>query len=303
MAPASRNGHGRATPRAAAERGQGSVEWVALVLLVSLALAAIVAVAAPGVPGADLARDVAAKLICAARLAGTCEARADELALEYGAEVAALLREHAPTIHYGAGAAQLPVDHRVCREPGCAETHAADDAWRSADGRRATAFTRVIDCRPSPPPGDADCSGERAGRLYLQYWLYYPDSRTEPWGDRGYHPDDWESLQVRIDEGVEARASSHHSYNHRGGVRNWPSDTGVVPKSGWGPYAGQLHVGSGSHAGHVRGDGPGHRTVPSRRLRLVPIEPLGAQAGPRHAFAVTPPWLKEVYRDPEATGT
>ena len=52
----------------------------------------------------------------------------------------------------------------------------------------------------------ADCSGERAGKRYLQYWLYWPDSQTEPFGERGYHPDDWESFQVRIGE-TESRGA------------------------------------------------------------------------------------------------
>jgi len=290
----------------AGERGQSTVEWVGLVLLVSLAILAAGA-AAGGVPGADLARAVASRLVCAVRVAGACERRTDALAAEYGAELAALAREHAPSIQLAAGADQLPVDHRDCREVACAAVSRSGSLWRTDEGLPATAFTRVIDCRPAAAgdgeAGGADCSGERAGRVYVQYWLYYPDSRTEPWGERGYHPDDWESLQVRIGATVDGRASSHHSYNYRGGIGNWASDAGISPKPGWGPYTGELHVASASHAGHVNGEGRGRRRVPGRRLRLVPIEPLGAAAGSDHDFAVTPPWLKPVYRDPEETGT
>jgi hypothetical protein len=289
------------------ERGQGTVEWIALVLLVSLAIVVMGATLGVGVPGDGLARAIASKIVCAARLSEPCDGASEALTVEYGPEVAALVGEHAPTIHYQTGTEYLPVDHRDCREVACAAASGPGAVWRTRDGLPATAFTRVVDCRP----GDvahagaegADCSGKRAGRLYIQYWLYYPDSRTKPWGERGHHPDDWESIQVRIGREVDARASSHRSYNQRGGVRNWPTDAGVWRKSGWGPYDGELHVSAGSHAGHVRGERRGSRHTPAGRLRLVPIEPIGAESGEAHDFAVTPPWLKEVYRDPEAKGT
>lgn len=288
------------------ERGQGTIEWVGLVLLIPLAAFAAGA-AVGGVPGADLARAIAAKVACAARITAACGSGVDALTAEYGPELAALIRRHAPTIHLSGEADKLPVDHRRCREPGCASVPGSGAVWRSGEGLRATAFTRVVDCRrdaiEATEAAGADCSGERAGNVYVQFWLYYPDSRTEPWGERGYHPDDWESLQIRVGPEVDARASSHHSYNYRGGIRNWASDTGIRPKSGWGPYTGELHVTSASHAGHVRSARRGTRRVPARRLRLVPIEPIGAAAGRKHGFAVAPPWLKPVYRDPEETGT
>ena len=84
---------------------------------------------------------------------------------------------------------------------------------------RATAFTHVI---------------RRGGRLYIQYWLYYPDSNSVLAGsDRlwerswilprvrelvagtpdypGFHRDDWEGVFVRIDPdgSTWVRASSH----------------------------------------------------------------------------------------------
>jgi LmbE family N-acetylglucosaminyl deacetylase len=289
------------------ERGQGTVEWIALVLLVAAAVVVLGAALGIGVPGAELARAIGTRIVCAVRLSGSCERASEALAAEYGPELAALVGEHAPTIHYRSGTEYLPVDHRECREVACAAAVGSGRVWRTREGLPATAFTRVIDCRPDRAPDagadGADCSGKRAGKVYIQYWLYYPDSRTEPWGKRGYHPDDWESIQVRIGREVDARASSHRSYNHRGGVRNWPTDAGVWRRSGWGPYTGELHVSAGSHAGHVHGERRGSRHTPARRLRLVPIEPIGAESGEVHDFAVTPPWLKEVYRDPEAKGT
>ena len=43
-----------------------------------------------------------------------------------------------------------------------------------------TAFVHVVDCRAErrERPAGADCSGDRAGNLYIQYWTYYADSAT-----------------------------------------------------------------------------------------------------------------------------
>src|SRR6478672_9307785 len=142
------------------ERGQGTVEWVGLVLLVSLLMLAAIATGVR-VPGATLARALADRLLCAASLADGC---GDEptLIAAYGSE---------------------------------GEAERADAAG-------------------------VDCTDERAGNLYLQYWTYYADSATLRGvpiaGKKGYHHDDWESLQLRIrpDGSVDQRASSHHGYNY-----------------------------------------------------------------------------------------
>ena len=44
------------------------------------------------------------------------------------------------------------------------------------------------------------------------------------------------------------------------------------------------------------------RRVDPSNLRLIPAEPI-AKSGEVPSFAITPPWEKEVWRDPEATGT
>ena len=175
-----------------------------------------------------------------------------------------------------------------------------------------TAFVHAIDCRDAEAAArdGYDCAGDRAGRVYLQFWLYYPGSATARalLGDAGAHPDDWESFQVRInpDGSVEARASSHHGYNGDSG--DWLSDSGLAEKAGWTESTGRYFISGGSHAGRV---GPGARGRPSPwagterwtaadAIRLIPIEPL---AGSRAKFAVSPPWEKHVYRDPEHRGT
>ena len=156
------------------ESGQGTVEWIGLVLVVALAFLAIGAGVGLGVAGADVARAIAAKLVCAARLADTCDAEADALAVQYGADAAALVREHAPTIRYHDGVDYLPVDPDRCREPACASVSRSGDIWRTDERLPATAFTRVIDCRTEAveiaTSSGSDCSGDRAGRIYVQYW-------------------------------------------------------------------------------------------------------------------------------------
>jgi hypothetical protein len=287
-------------------------EYVGLVLLLTAVLGVLVA-AGPAVPGGGLARAVASKLVCAVARGGTCGEAAAELAARpspiqdaYGAELAALLAEHAPTIAFEADDfASLPVDYRRCRERSCADTILHGSIQHTQAGLEPTAFTHVVDCREGTRSDDLDCSGERTGNLYLQYWLYYPDSETHGLGRvGGYHADDWESYQVRIDsEGnASARASSHHGYNGADGG-DVGSDTGWWGDDpGWDAQLGQLHVAAGSHAGMSAVGPTDDRRIEPSNLRLVPAEPI-VRSGAAPSFAITPPWEKEVWRNPEATGT
>ena len=170
-------------------------------------------------------------------------------------------------------------------------------------------FTHVIRC---------------GGRLYIQYWLYYPDSNTAwagsdklwersrllPFVRRlvrgtsypGFHLDDWEGVQLRIDADgtVWARASSHGHYQ---GCKQRACRNRWIRSTGW------SRVSRGSHAGHIpveRGrplyPGPGlrERTSTAEGLRLIPLgsvdrlgyEPLDPET--------TPPWRKRAYGDPES---
>lgn len=287
------------------ERGQASPEWIGLVLLVALALAGLVALGVR-VPGTDLARAIAARLVCAAGLGSGC-GEEGELALAYGPELAAMVAEQTPAIGYEDGMRALPVDFRACRLDRCAEGPGAGSVARSLRGQPATAFVHVVDCRAPETAEDYDCSDDRAGNVYLQYWLYYPGSQTSRalLGDAGFHEDDWESFQVRVgSEHLDARASSHHGYNYRGGPLNWAVDAGLVSRAGWGEDRGTYFVSGGSHAGHVyeHADPREGRWTPSAELRLIPLEPLGGELE-SYEFAVTPPWRKRVYRDPEYEGT
>ena len=311
------------------ERGQASVEWVGLTLLVASLITAMVAATSHLHADPGLARVVATRLICAVRLQIPCR-HDPQLATSYDYEIAGLLREHSPLISYERGMRALPVDFRDCRSPGCADSSGTGGVRSSARGSPVTAFTHVVDCRrPIRAPADADCSGSAAGKVFLQYWLYYPNSATMRGvpviGRKGFHLDDFESYQVRIGPKgrVYARASSHNGYNGLPSVGDWASDSagklpgasalrrlserlGLRERGGWTPVVGSrslLLVAGGSHAGRAGGKSSRRgrpRWTPPGALRLVPIESLTRS---RQSFMVTPPWRKRVYRDPDYAGT
>ncbi len=305
----------------ASERGQGTVEWLGLVCVVGLLMAGVVATGVAS-PGVDLARSVARRMLCAVELADGC---GDEpvLIAAYGDEVGRLVRRHMPTIGFEAGSRAVPVDYRRCRETSCGDAPEDGLVHRTDERLPVTAFVHVVDCRAGAREASEaariDCSDDRADRLYIQYWLFYANSATlrdvPVVGDAGEHRDDWESVQIRIDPdgSVDERASSHDRYNYSLRDLDWGSDAGIdVLKDlaealdvrhpdGWGPETGLLLVSGGSHAGNATGEPRGTRFTPGRRVHLIPLEPIAADS---HAtFAVVPPWLKEVWRDPEAEGT
>jgi hypothetical protein len=297
------------------------VEWVALLFVLALLLASLVA-AGVRAPGTALAQAVASRILCAVALADGCGDQ-PRLIAAYGTELGKLVRRHMPMLAFEEGSRALPVDFRRCRASACADGTARGLVHRSDERLPVTAFVHVVDCRE----GEAEwaeaeglrCGGERGGHLYIQYWLYYADSATlrgvPVVGGAGYHADDWESVQIRIgpDGRVDQRASSHGGYNYERGVANWGSDAGFGPlrraaeaiagrePGGWGPETGLLLVSGGSHAGNAAGIPHVDRFTPGRRVHLVPLEALVAAATAE--FAVSPPWRKQVWRDPEATGT
>jgi hypothetical protein len=294
------------------ERGQATVEWAGVLLLVSLALGALVTIA-PLVEGRSFGGFLAHRFVCAVE--GGCEDGDAQLAGAYGARDAALVREHAPNLVYEPGELQLPVDYRRCRRTRCAE--APDDrdldAHRTNAGERATVFTRVL---------------RRSGRVYIQYWLYFADSKTAVLGsdraweaawllprlagivDRaptypGLHRDDSESFQVRLDPSgqVWVRSSSHGHYQ---GCK-W-----AECRNRWFGASGWTRVSRGSHAGHIPAE-PGarhrpllpgrdlhERTTTADGLRLIPLESVDRRGYRPLDDRVKPPWDKNVYEDPES---
>lgn len=303
------------------ERGQSTVEWTGTLCVVALLLVGLVAVGVR-VPGATLARALASKLLCAAAVADGC---GDEppLIAAYGTEVGKLIREQMPMLAFEQGSRALPVDFRRCRSSACGDGSVRGLVHQTDERLPVTAFVHVVDCRREEAEwseaAGADCSGPRAGNLYIQYWTYYADSATlrdiPIVGEQGFHLDDWEGVQIRIrpDGRVDQRASSHNGYNYGRSASNWGSDAGLGivnevaeligarEPNGWGPKTGLLLVSGGSHAGNVAGIPHVDRFTPGRRVHLVPLEPIAAGYSP--TFAVNPPWRKRVWRDPEAAGT
>jgi hypothetical protein len=303
------------------ERGQGTVEWIGMLCTVGLAMMGLLALGVR-IPGADLARSLASKMLCAAALGDRC---GDEpvLIAAYGTEVGELVRHHMPTVVFERGSRAVPVDFRRCRATDCGDAVDHGLVKRTDRELPVTAFVHVIDCRPEETAdaeaAGADCSGERAGNLYIQYWTYYADSATlrdvPVAAALGYHRDDWESVSIRIgpDGEVSQRASSHTGYAYSNQDLDWGADAGIDPlaalaelfdaraPNGWGPETRLLLVSGGSHAGNATGSYDLSRFTPSRRVHLIPLEPLATHS--RAAFAILPPWRKKVWHDPEATGT
>jgi hypothetical protein len=304
------------------ERGQGTVEWVGTLLVVSVAMLVLVA-AGVQAPGATLARALADRLLCAASLADGC---GDEptLIAAYGSEVGKLVREHMPSLVFERGSRAVPVDFRRCRSTECSDGPEDGLVHRTDEDLPVTAFVHVVDCRTEAAEeteaAGANCSGERGGNLYVQYWTYYANSATMRGmpvvGAMGYHDDDWEGVQLRVrpDGRVDERASSHNGYNSEPqGPSNWGSDMGSgVTKgvvelvgarggNGWGEETHLLFVSGGSHAGNTMDVVDIDRYTPGRRIHLIPLEGIATTS--TASFAVSPPWLKDVWLDPEAAGT
>lgn len=136
-------------------------------------------------------------------------------------------------------------------------------------------------------------------------------------GRKGYHLDDWESVQIRIrpDGHVDERASAHNGYAYGTGVASWGAEAGMRPvekaaelagirnRGGWGRETKLLFVAGGSHAGSAAGVLHVDRFVRGRHVHLIPLEPIVGEVDGYDFGRVHAPWRKDVWRDPEATGT
>jgi hypothetical protein len=285
------------------ERGQASIEWVALTMVLVVALGGLLS-AMPIVDGRSLGGTLAHHFACAVK--DGCADGDDGLVRAYGARDAELVRSHLQGLVFEPGERQLPVDWRACRAVECAI--APDDrdldVHRTGAGLPATVFTRLL----------------RSGdRRYIEYWFYYPDSNTTwagsdkiwkhtPVGEigrlvtgsdsyPGWHADDWEGAIVRVEADGRAavRVTSHG---------HWQScKQGCAGR--WGPATGWTRVSRGSHAGHVPAELPGaglrERTATADGIRLVPLEGMAKDAYRRLDPAISPPWEKDAYANPESS--
>jgi hypothetical protein len=256
--------------------GQSTLEF--------LLLAGLVAVLALGV-GVALARDAGGSTGDALRRALRPPNPVHDDTWAIGSATwAPLIRRFAPRVVlerdvYGEDES-VPVDFARCRARRCARFGVA----------RAVVYVHLV---------------RRPDAAYIHYWFYYPDSRSThlPVGGLGTHRDDWEGIIVRLDaDGPAARATAH------GGLAGSGPWWATVP--GWRPIGRRpvLYRASGSHAnGFVAADidlagdrwnGTLGDVIPS----LVAADTARAL---RRRFdpAAAPPWMKRLWRDPNAAGT
>jgi hypothetical protein len=178
--------------------------------------------------------------------------------------------------------ASVPVDFLLCRSPACAALGTG----------RPTTYVHLV---------------RRPGRAYIQYWFYYPDSRTShlPLAAlQGRHPDDWEGAIVRLEGGTAAaRVTAHLGFT---GARPW-----WAADSGWRAIGSHpvVYRASGSHA---NGFAPSGIDLAGDDWngtlgRVVPAWLLPADAAPsarrRFADGALAPWRKRAWIDPEVPGT
>jgi hypothetical protein len=272
------------------ERGQATVEFVALTLVCCVVFGALAGLRG-AFDGRELGGFFTRHLVCAA--GGRCDRDEAELAAAYGERDAATVRALAPNLVFERGERELPVDWRECRLVRCSlvaddpalDAHFGSRSRRTGRIAQATAFTHVL---------------RRAGRLYIQYWLYYPDSNSTLAGSDdlwarswllpqirrlvdgttqypGYHRDDWEGAFVRVDPDGSTwiRASSHGRFQ---------SCKWSFCRDKWARRTGWVRVSRGSHSGHIPFATQPGRPTPRRpfvpryiarppKVRLIPLRP------------------------------
>src|SRR4051794_911791 len=245
------------------ERGQATVEWLALVLLVAGALGVVAVVAAP-------------RLRAAVAQVASLPRRdpPDPLVIAYGAPTAALVHRFAPSLVYERGEREVPVDPRWCRVRSCARGG-------------ATLFTHVV---------------HTATATYVQYWEYFPDSVWNGVAGRHADDWESYQVRIKASGRVRARASAHHGYTGRRIGRDLnlnqvdPSLAPAAARGAWTAPTGWLRIARGSHAGYVARGPWGRRTSPVDQVALVPLETTALPG----RYAIAPPWRKRVYTAPES---
>lgn len=287
------------------ERGQATVEYVALLLLVGLLL-----FAGTKVIKLDSLVD---KIRCA--IAG--ESCNSDLNDAYGYQLAMRVRAHVPRVVYEAGLGTLPVDFRECRKRHCSDVDdpRGRELTRTRTGLKPTVFTQVVDCRDHRPrrsKREAIRYKCGLGGVYIQYWFYYPDSRVfgvpAPVSD-GYHRDDWEGYLVHVTtEGYAlVQSTAHHGLNGRNRIADHVSELplpNLTKSHAWTIPTGSTYVTMGSHAGKlVKGPTGDESWTDPGHISLIPIETLDEDVLATDFGEIVPPWEKRLRTDPEAKET
>ena len=270
------------------------------------------------VPGGALARAIASRILCATALADSC---GDEPALiaAYGdrsrragprAHADARLRGRlargsrstgaaaaAPPAATVAGRATCGAPTPTCRSPpsSTSSTAGRGSETEGADcsgGAPATSTSSIGSTTPIPRPSAASRSPARR-------------ATTTTTGSRS------RSGSARTATSTSAPPPTTATTTATSDA-NWASDAGIGPlrdlnetlgaraENGWGPETHLLLVSGGSHAGNL-GDERGGRYTPAAAVHLS----RSSRSPPTDstAFAISPPWLKQVWRDPEAEET
>ncbi len=191
-----------------------------------------------------------------------------------------------------------PLPHRPVRGGGGGGDGAADRA------RGACGGLHPRDRLPRGAPGSpaADCSGERSGNLYLQYWFYYPGSAT----GEGSTP-----LKGAIRNASSAMGKPSLSPGRLGELpgadraRRPPLLAAPARTTATGRAARARGSDRTLRLGRQpRGPGRGPRRPPDHQGRPPDPDPAGRIARTDSTpVRRTPPWRKRVYLDPEYEGT
>ena len=312
-------------------RGQATIEWVALLLVVAVAVAvsgaAVAGAAAPADGG--IGKRIAQRIACAADLRfAACLDAEPQLVRAYGPALAETVRTIVPTIEYEEGMAALPVDFRDCRSGRCSIGPQRGRVGRSDAGLPVTLFTRLIDCREGVETAGADCSGGRAGNVYIVFWSYFTGSATgegrlfprqirtvsKKLGVPTYHRDDFEQFAVRLDgrqldelgrlgHGADpvrarsrpravARVSSHKGFAYAAGDPGRLIHDSRADRTAWGPDLGRYGIYGGSHAGYIQARDSFIRSQLNRpavlRKGMKVLARLGLGPGGRVTYRYTP---------------
>jgi hypothetical protein len=261
--------------------GQATIELLVLLLL-AVALTVVMAVAT-GADGGSLRQHLVESI------PGHRPVRRDDRWALRSDPYGSLIRRWAPTLvlerdRYGEDAA-VPSDPGVCRKPWCA-------AYGTG---RPVSFTHLV---------------RRPWATYIEYWFYYPDSKTLhlPLAQlQGYHRDDWEGMIVRIP--VAGQPGARLTV-HQGLVGTMP---GWLQAPGW-RVIGEHPIIYRAAGSHANGFGRNGIDMPFDRwngdlgrIDWSTLTLIAADTAPalrlRYDEAALPPWWKALWHDPEATGT
>ena len=264
-----------------------------------------------GAEGARIGKAVTGKLVCAVRGHGACGMPTDALAEAYGSRGRGADRGQCARGALRGRRLRLAARRPAPLPRAAMRRHerprrASIDRSRASSRRRWSASSTAA--RAASRPRARTAPAPRAGNVYLQYWLYYPDSATRAYHRAGFHTRRLGELPGADPRGrrgrcarqlpqlLQLRPRARQPLRRR--QRRDPRGLVSIDlrEAAWGPANGFVWVSDGSHAGRAAGGDGYFRSVPKGGLRLIPIEPNLDRLG-RLGFTdgIAPPWRKPVY--------